>query len=252
MVDDGSIGQSEVREYLRAYLAIALAKGFTFWYDFEGDHYEATALEFSKIHGPATLQIKVWVQERGDDSVMLRLLADDSGVPAWPPVIAELMIYRDRVGEDGKGMGQSVIGEEARAFFEEHYFEYLRELLFSYEFDTLRLIKENDARVLNISDQYGNTLLESAIDEKNLKAIDFLLRIGADPDWKHIGTPILVSVIQDGNLKIAEMLLDYGADPNLIDECNGWTPLDWTHQCGNEDMVEIIRKSGGVRSEDAE
>ena len=248
MVDDGSIGQSEVREYLRAYLAIALAKGFSFWHDLEGPHYEATALELNKIDGPTGLHIEVVILRRHDNSVKLALLGDYCGLAIAIPGMAELVIYRDRDGEDGEGIGQSVIGEEARAISEEHYFEYLQELLFSYEFDTLRLIEENDARVLNISDQYGNTLLESAIDEKNLKAIDFLLRIGADPDWRHIGTPVLVSAIQEGNLEIAEMLLDYGADPNLIDECTMWTPLDWAIICKNEDMVEIIRKSGGVRS----
>jgi len=143
-----------------------------------------------------------------------------------------------------------VMDDEGVNISDVRYVDYLRELLFSREFDTLRSIIENDESVLSVKDRYGDTLFDSALECKNIKSIDFLLKAGADADWKQIGTPVLVSAIQEGEVRIAEMLLDYGADPNLIDECTGWTPLDWAHQCKNADMVEIIRKSGGVRSEE--
>jgi len=145
-----------------------------------------------------------------------------------------------------------VMDDEGANISDERYFDYLRELLFSREFDTLRSIIENDESVLSVKDCDGYTLFDLALDYREIESIEFLLKAGADANWKQIGTPVLVSAIQEGEVRVAEMLLDCGADPNLIDECTGWTPLDWAYQCKNADMVEIIRKSGGVRSVDAE
>src|ERR1019366_10425439 len=90
----------------------------------------------------------------------------------------------------------------------------------------------------------GRTLLDFAVAETNLTAVQLLLKFKADPNDSQIdGRPVLFRALSDTNM--LQALLDAGAnaDPVTKDETE-WTPLGAAANQSNVPAAEILLKHG--------
>lgn len=86
-----------------------------------------------------------------------------------------------------------------------------------------------------------------AIARGNLEIVKLLIQHGANihklvNDYK---TPLIEAAIA-GHIKIAEYLLSLGVDVNAIDS-NGYTASDHAVEDNNLEMLELLKKNGGIR-----
>ena len=94
-----------------------------------------------------------------------------------------------------------------------------------------------------IKDVQGNqkqTTLQQAVKENDYKSLSILIQnYPMIIDAVLEGTPIILQAIQDGNLKMVEFLLRNGAYPDSMDE-NLKTPLHWAILLRNMDLIKIL------------
>lgn len=92
------------------------------------------------------------------------------------------------------------------------------------------------------------TELWTAVCKERLKVVEALLRAGADPDEKSLGSPPLYEAIIQENIDIARLLLSYGANVNARNTAirtqgeasNKWTPLHYAVYQENKEMVRLL------------
>lgn len=87
----------------------------------------------------------------------------------------------------------------------------------------LKAMKKQDARALKMLVQAGASLnpkhskppLFIAAEQKNMKTVSLLLKLGADPDQKYARDSLLHKAISNNNIRLAQLLLDAGANANI-------------------------------------
>ena len=82
--------------------------------------------------------------------------------------------------------------------------------------------------------------LNYAVSKKSLSSVDFLLKIGFDPNKKNSAgyTPLHLAAI-NGDEKIAQILIEAGANINVRDE-SGSLPIESATSFGNQKVVELL------------
>lgn len=102
-----------------------------------------------------------------------------------------------------------------------------------------RVLAEPDC--VHARDEFGDTILMSAIDNGDAELVDFLLQHNADPNVEvDDGFTCLMSAIEsaaNATSKIVELLLAAGADIHGVG-INGWTPL---HLAASRNALNIAR-----------
>ena len=97
----------------------------------------------------------------------------------------------------------------------------------------LKAMKKQDARALKMLVHAGASLnpkhskppLFIAAEQKNMKTVALLLKLGADPDQKYILDSLLHKAVSSNNLELTRILLVGGANPN-IKHYNKQTPIE--------------------------
>jgi ankyrin repeat protein len=104
--------------------------------------------------------------------------------------------------------------------------------------------------VVDARNSDGDTLLIKAVKVNNIKAVELLLRHGADPNkpGRHRKRPLhwIASDDSDSELdeKLMRLLLDHRADPNVVDD-KGRTPLHRASMIDmNDHCIELLLKYG--------
>ena len=118
-------------------------------------------------------------------------------------------------------------------------------LMLAQDTSSMRVLLEHgaDARAI---DRDGTSALLYAVDRRDVRAVELLLRRGADPNAYDGGafgarqTPLLRA---RGDSAVVAMLLDHGAKPDLPDS-RGWTPLLKAIQAKNVSAVRLLLSRG--------
>jgi ankyrin repeat protein len=91
--------------------------------------------------------------------------------------------------------------------------------------------------------------LHLAVSVKSAEAVRWLIAHGVDLDAKRemwdCNHTALHMTAESGAVDIARMLLDAGADPNIRDDKYDATVLGWAEFCGQPQVAELVRNSGG-------
>jgi ankyrin repeat protein len=93
-----------------------------------------------------------------------------------------------------------------------------------HDFETLRLLVEDYGCDPNRHDGAGYWPLKSFAEQRDAKAIAFLLQRGAKVDFTSTGETALHAAVGANSIECAELLLNAGANPNQQD-VDGWVPL---------------------------
>ena len=101
---------------------------------------------------------------------------------------------------------------------------------------------------INAKNERGETPLHKAVlgrgDHKSL--VRLLVAHGANPNAKdQIGNTPLYKVAQWASIDVAEVLISAGADVNAKNK-DGKTPLTMAIEKGHQEVVDLLRKHGGV------
>ena len=94
----------------------------------------------------------------------------------------------------------------------------------------------------NISLMDGITPLHIAINKKNEKIIEYLLKYNANPNSKTIiegKTPVHLAVINNSNEMIIGLLVEYGGSFEIIDN-NNKTPMDYINNLDTFDIINNL------------
>ena len=98
-------------------------------------------------------------------------------------------------------------------------------------------------------------LLQAAVRSNSLEMVSLLLKLGCDPDDRHLltdyesrppswGQPLWAAA-GDGQIEIAKTLLEAGADPNACVYASG-TPMSRAYNNRDEQMKGLLLRYGGV------
>jgi ankyrin repeat protein len=98
----------------------------------------------------------------------------------------------------------------------------------------------------NVPFSDGESPLQRAVQDKDLRVIELLLSAGANPDsLDERGRSPLYDAIQTGNQEILGLLLNRGANPNL-EMAEGLTPLQIAAQKGQSETIDKLLGSGAT------
>ena len=88
--------------------------------------------------------------------------------------------------------------------------------------------------------------LNNAVAQKNLLMVDFLLKIGFDPNRKDSNgyTPLHFAAI-NGDEKVAHALIEAGANINALDD-SGALPIESATSFGHQKVVELLIKNNAT------
>jgi ankyrin repeat protein len=101
-----------------------------------------------------------------------------------------------------------------------------------------------DGSDLNSADKQGTTVLDMAIDIKNVDLTKFLLEHGADPNAEDKdGYTPLHSAVFENSLPIVSLLLEYGAEVDPRDD-DGRTPFFMAASDGRMEIVNLLVSKG--------
>lgn len=99
----------------------------------------------------------------------------------------------------------------------------------------------------------GHTPLQVACEANSLDAMEELLKLGADPNFRFtkksvidghiIGAEDGVALMHVNSVAAADILIRYGADADLMDK-NGLTAKDWAARYKNADLVAFFERLG--------
>ena len=111
----------------------------------------------------------------------------------------------------------------------------------------LKAMKKQDARALKMLVHAGASLnpkhskppLFIAAEQKNMRTVALLLKLGADPDQKYTLESLLHKAVSNNNLELAETLLAGGANPN-IKNYNKQTPIEVAIHKVKPDMALLL------------
>lgn len=115
--------------------------------------------------------------------------------------------------------------------------------------DLVMLLVQRGADVNRKAAIYGGASpLSQAARSLDVQAVEYLLRLGADPNVADVnGQTPLMSFSNDKSdkpLRIVEMLLAAGANPSAQAK-DGFTPEKWALELRRSDIVELIRRAIG-------
>ncbi len=114
----------------------------------------------------------------------------------------------------------------------------------------MKSLLEGNPELLHARDCYDYTPLMSATRGRRLKAVEFLLEKGADPDAMTDEGETALQMTAQGDwranlkLEMARRLLEAGADPNLAEPDRKISPLHWAAIGGNVGIVRLLLESG--------
>lgn len=94
----------------------------------------------------------------------------------------------------------------------------------------------------------GFTALGFASYFGQIEAVQWLLEQGCDPNvvsQNSLGVAPLHSALSAGYLEVVYQLVKYGADVNLA-SAEGWTPLHYAGDLGDEELVRFLRAHGAI------
>ena len=96
----------------------------------------------------------------------------------------------------------------------------------------------------------GQTLLQLAVEETNLPAVELLVARGAALDMRdEHGATALSLAVEIGFQEAVEVLLSAGANPNMHD-LSGMTPLDIAEEHGATDIAQLLLRHGAKSSKE--
>ena len=104
-----------------------------------------------------------------------------------------------------------------------------------------------NAKCTSYGEKKDATPLHFAAGQGNIEVADVLIKNGAEVNAKTFDehyTPLHIAA-QEGHKAVAELLIAKGADVNAKDK-NGDTPLDLAKSKRNEELVDLLRKHGGI------
>lgn len=112
----------------------------------------------------------------------------------------------------------------------------------------LRWIVTVDPFVVNARtdiDELDNyPLIYNAIGNSNDAMVAFLIRRGANLDWRDwMGKTALYHAVEEGDASVAKIILEAGADPNIADS-GGTRPLSVAARQRNAEMTALLKKHG--------
>jgi ankyrin repeat protein len=95
----------------------------------------------------------------------------------------------------------------------------------------------------NREDDNGESYLSQAIKNNQLELALFLIRNGADVNWKKGDEPIICRTVLDHNLTGLQVLVENGAKLNVTNR-KGESLMDLAEMEGNEDISNYLRNKG--------
>src|SRR5437660_7497004 len=92
-------------------------------------------------------------------------------------------------------------------------------------------------------DALGKVPLGYAVQFRSAETVEFVLKVGADPNKEYLTMLPLVTAGTYGFAESASLLLQYGADVNRA-QWNGLTALTESVRYGHRECVELLVKAG--------
>ena len=118
------------------------------------------------------------------------------------------------------------------------------------DLDKVRRIVERDPKIVNIPNQYGETILFGAVQERRSEIISYLISKGADVNHensRHM-TPFHIACRRDLPFENIKLLAENGADINAVSKYQG-RPLDMAYESANEPLIRYLTSKGAVLTE---
>lgn len=92
---------------------------------------------------------------------------------------------------------------------------------------------------LDLNYESGISPLLLAITMNHRELVQFLLKLGSDPNLMNKNNTPLIQACNANRASLVQLLIDYGADVNLSDSC-GWSPLLFASVFGRESIVKML------------
>ncbi len=105
--------------------------------------------------------------------------------------------------------------------------------------EMVRLLVEHGA-LINLTSRFGKTALFHAVANSHVKTVDYLLRLGADPNH---GSPIITTAVRCRNLEILNLLIAAGVNLDTADH-KGYTALSYASSAGQIELVKALLNGG--------
>lgn len=88
---------------------------------------------------------------------------------------------------------------------------------------------------------WKDALLLRSISEGRYRAVEWLLREGANPNLRNMfGLPVLMTAIARKQAEVVRLLLDAGADTQV--QHGGFTPLIYAQMTQNEAIIKMLQE----------
>lgn len=96
--------------------------------------------------------------------------------------------------------------------------------------------------LLNINSlEEPSSLLLLLMGSKDIKPLEFALKMGANPNYVDTGyySSPLIQAVMTANYTEVKLLLAFGADP-LLKASNGYSAIDWAEKYGKSELIEML------------
>lgn len=93
-------------------------------------------------------------------------------------------------------------------------------------------------------DGFYNYPISSALESKNIEAVNFFLEKGFDPNTKLAqGQSVLQLACYSGDAELVKKIINHGVNVNAADD-GGGTAINWAAMSGNTEIIDILLNQG--------